>query len=93
VTFTERARQDVLEILQYTLARWGSLQRDAYATRIDEALVQLSAFPELGTARPDLAPDLRIHPMGEHVIFYQVYPGEIRVLRIGHNRQIMLFSE
>jgi toxin ParE1/3/4 len=82
--FTEEAEADFRSLLQYTYATWGVEQRDLYADRIMSAIEELLSHPERGSVRIDLAPDLRNHRAGQHVIFYRIYERSIRIVRILH---------
>jgi toxin ParE1/3/4 len=52
--------------------------------RFERILDMLTASPDAGRERPDLAPALRSFPVGNYVIFYQPVPEGIEVVRILH---------
>ena len=82
--YTAEARRDLRAILRYSLRTWGERQRDVYAQRLADAADDLTGFPNLGSSRDDLAPGLRGHPVGEHVIFYRVDDQAVVIIRILH---------
>lgn len=84
--FTEEAEDDFESLLDYTRITWGLKQRDLYADRISRRINELLSCPELGVARDDLAPGLRIHRASQHIIYYLVLEGSIRIVRILHAR-------
>lgn len=84
VRLRARARRDLREILDHSVVQHGEEVADAYLRDIDAALTRLSTYPELGTPRADLGPDLRSLPVREHRIFYIVYPDRVSVLRVLH---------
>jgi toxin ParE1/3/4 len=59
-------------------------QRDLYADLIMSAIQDLLSHPELGPVRNDLAPGLRNHRAGQHMIFYRINERSIRIVRILH---------
>ena len=84
VRLRARARRDLREILDYSVIQHGEEVADSYLRDIDAALARLGNYPELGTPRADLGPDLRSLPVREHRIFYIVYPDRVSVLRVLH---------
>jgi toxin ParE1/3/4 len=42
----------------------------------------LAANPQLGPARPDIAPDCRYSPVGRYLILYRLIPDGIEVVRV-----------
>jgi plasmid stabilization system protein ParE len=77
----------------YTLKQWGAVQRDLYATTLNDALDRLSQFPELGEARDDLAAGVREWHVAQHVMFYRSTPKTIRLIRIRHVKANSLSPE
>ena len=85
--FTPEAKADLREILQYTRETWGQAQRDVYEAAIDRAFDRIVAFPELGTARPELFPGCLIRVIEEHIIYYRIVDHGIWVIRVLHHRR------
>jgi toxin ParE1/3/4 len=52
--------------------------------RFERIMDMLTANPEAGRERSDLAPELRSFPVGNYVIFYQPVSEGIEVVRILH---------
>lgn len=44
----------------------------------------LGSMPEMGVARPDVRPNLRISVLGNYLILYQVAEGEAEIVRVIH---------
>ena len=76
--------QDFGDILLHTERQWGKRQRSAYKTVLDRGLLKLARFPNLGRQRDDLRPGLHSHQIRQHVVYYRVESGAIRVDRILH---------
>ncbi|WP_448662664.1 type II toxin-antitoxin system RelE/ParE family toxin [Sphingomonas sp. CJ20] len=84
VTLSRGADSDLDGILDYGIAQHGRAVAEAYLRMIHAAFDRLSDFPELGIARPDLSPDLRSLPAGEHRIFYFVRAENVLIARVLH---------
>ena len=84
IEFTAEAESDLQSLLDYSLATWGERQQRHYAGRISKAIRDLLTYPEIGAARHDIAPDLRILRVGQHAIYYRVLDTTIRIVRILH---------
>ncbi len=65
---------------------WGEEQSFRYATQVENALNVLTEFPSIGRPCGHLRPGLRGHVVGQHIIYYFVDDGSIRVARILHTR-------
>lgn len=80
------ADQDLSDALLYSQQRWGRSRRTAYEADLFSAMRTLTRFPHLGRSRADILPNLRSHPVGEHVILYEVDEQTVTILRILHAR-------
>ena len=78
------ARQDMRDILLHTRRQWSDEQRRVYREALDRALDSLRTYPERGRVRDDVAVDIRGLPVQQHVIYYRIEAGTVRVLRIFH---------
>jgi toxin ParE1/3/4 len=88
VRLTDRAEQDVENIVLHSERTWGEEQSITYAAAIARALVLLRDHPQVGRQRDDLFPGCRGVQVEQHVIYYhQPRTTEIEVLRILHVRQ------
>lgn len=84
VEISRRADADLDDILDYSIATQGREAAEAYLELIDAALVRLAEFPELGAPRPELEPELRSLPAGEHRIYYFFDGRTVLVARVLH---------
>lgn len=55
---------------------------DKYIRAIVSRFPTLASMPLMGRERPELAPGLRSHVVGHHVIFYRLFEGELEVVRV-----------
>jgi toxin ParE1/3/4 len=77
------AIQDLDEIWM-TIAMDSPRAADNLARRFFDAEDRLADFPELGEARPDIAPGLRKWTVGNYLIFYRVDPDAVTIVRVVH---------
>ena len=80
---TARAEQDLIDIWLY-IAQDNVEAADRLLDRIDEAGWLLADNPELGRARPDIAPDFRYFPVGNYLMLYRRVPEGIELVRVVH---------
>ena len=81
------ARDDIRDVLQYTLQTWGRGQRDRYQALLLHALQEIAEFPNIGQLRDDLGQEYRSRLVEQHVVYYRVEPKAIRVIRVLHVRR------
>jgi toxin ParE1/3/4 len=76
-----RAEADLVDIWRY-IAQDSPANADRMLDRIDETMNRLAAMPFMGQARFDLAPGLRMFPVGNYLIegFNQVVMSISRAL-------------
>lgn len=80
-----RAKADVLVAARYIAEQ--SQSRDVayrFIDTLDEKLKLLACHREMGESRPDLGPNPRGFPAGQHVIFYRPLHDGIEVVRLLH---------
>ena len=78
------ARRDLAGIADYTLRAWGEKQKAKYLGVIGDRFRALRNSPGLGVAREDIAPGLRAHPAGRHIIFYREVEDAVEIVRVLH---------
>ena len=57
---------------------------DEYVYRSQAICELISAQPDMGVARPDVADGVRSFPIDSHVIYYEIRGHTMSVLRIWH---------
>ena len=45
---------------------------------------RLADMPELGVARPDVRPELRMMPAGNYLVLYRIDAGDVEIVRVLH---------
>lgn len=86
VVLSEAAKDDIIDILQYTHDLYGDEQMHVYGGVIDKTLATLSAYPLLGKEAREISEQHRFIKAGQHIIFYKVMDGSIHIARILHHR-------
>lgn len=46
--------------------------------------------PEIGPARPDIAPEFRYFPVGGYLILYRLVKGNVEIVRVVHGMRNLL---
>ncbi|MFN6558278.1 MAG: type II toxin-antitoxin system RelE/ParE family toxin [Nostoc sp. ChiSLP01] len=80
---TAKAEEDLIEIWIY-IAADNPIAADRLLDQIDTKCQRLADNPELGQARPDIAPKLRYFPVGRYLILYRNISEGIEVVRVVH---------
>jgi len=85
--FSDDAEQDLIEITNYTIEKWGERQADKYNEDIENAYQIIKGNPNtiLSKSRNDILTNLRSLNVGKHAIFYRIInDNSIEILRILH---------
>jgi toxin ParE1/3/4 len=80
---TAKAEEDLLDIWLY-IATENPDAADHMLDSINVKFQLLAENPELGPARPDIAPELRYFPVGNYLILYRLAPKAIEIVRVVH---------
>lgn len=57
---------------------------DVFVRQLEGKFQPLREFPEMGSAREQLAPGLRVLPYRDYVIYYQVADDALVIVRVLH---------
>lgn len=80
------ARLDLYEIWEHA-ALVNEARANDLLGRINAQFERLAAFPQLGRARPEVAPEMRSLLVDRYVVLYRVGPNQIEVARVVHSRR------
>ena len=83
VVFRPAAERDLDEIWLY-IAFDNPAAADAVVDQIQKRTQQLSAFPQTGRLRPEIAEDARSVPVGTYLILYRESENFIDIVRVVH---------
>lgn len=67
---TEDAEQDLREIAEYTLNRWGRSQLIQYQQGFTRAIERIVEHPSIGKRFSEKYPEIKTHKYQQHLIFY-----------------------
>jgi plasmid stabilization system protein ParE len=86
---TDDADADLEEILAYLEREAGPRVAESYGRKIGECLVNLVAFPGIGTRRPALGPETRIGIVRPYILIYDYTTATdtLTLLRIVHGKR------
>ena len=80
------AHRDLAQIAEYTQRTWGTGQKRKYLGALKAALKTLRNTPDIGSARDDISPALRVLSVEKHLVFYRLTDQDtIIVVRILHH--------
>ena len=87
IRYATEARSNIANALRFSQQRWGERQRVVYRATLRNTIAVLADEPGIGRSCDDLAPGLRSHPAGSHVIYYLALQEELFVVRVLHGRR------
>jgi toxin ParE1/3/4 len=89
LVYLEAARRDLIGILEHIAREARDVEAGLRFTAIlRQQCAKLAALPgTLGTARPELRPDLRSFPCRGYVIFFRYHDGAVEVVNILHGHR------
>lgn len=83
VTFSPKAKQDLLDIGDY-IAKDSLANARRFVGKLMEQCRRIGHAPLGYASREDLVVGLRMAPMGNYVIFFCVVDGTVRIERVLH---------
>lgn len=81
VTFSPKARQDLLDIGDY-IAKDSRANAGRFVGKLIEQCKRIGNAPLGYAGRDDLAPGLRMAALGRYVIFFRLMDGAVRIERV-----------
>jgi len=83
VSFSPKSRQDLIEIGDF-IAKDSRANARRFVGKLIKQCERIAHKPLLYAAREDIAPGLRIAPMGRYVVFFRLLGDTIRIERVLH---------
>jgi toxin ParE1/3/4 len=83
IRLTKSAQLDLLDIWLHESAKSTEIA-DRRIDEITSVYENLIEFPEMGRSRDELFPGYRSFPKGQFLIFYQLIPEGIEIIRVIH---------
>ena len=85
VTFSNAAETDLIDIDEFSSARFGDEVGEVYMFGFHLAFARLADFPMAGPELPDYGVGIRCLKRGSHRIFYRMNGDDVLILRILHH--------
>lgn len=82
IHYTRRAREDLFDIWLYIAPRNSDASADAIYDRIEQSCARLAEHPQLGRARPEIAPDARALVIERWLALYRLTDDGAQIVRI-----------
>lgn len=83
VRHTRRARADLLDIW-LEIASKNPAAADRLYDRLEARVKVLGEYPEIETARPDIAAEARMLVKGSYLVLYRVRADDVQIVRVLH---------
>ncbi|MEI9887486.1 MAG: type II toxin-antitoxin system RelE/ParE family toxin [Rhizomicrobium sp.] len=83
VSYTERARLDLIEIGAFIDAD-SPRNADLFIAKLEAKANKIAQWPRIYTRRDDLMPGLRSAVLGKYLIFFRIVGNGIEVVRVTH---------
>jgi toxin ParE1/3/4 len=81
-----RAETDLIDIWDYTQAKWSSAQADVYIRLLHGGMATVASDPRLGRNCDQVRRGYRRYAIGSHAIFFRVAKDHIEIMRVLHQR-------
>lgn len=82
------AEEDLIQIFLEGADSFGVDQARRYHHKLFEIFTFLADNPRAARLRPEITPPVRVHPVGSHIVLYDVLENdEVFILRIRHGRE------
>ena len=80
------ARQDLLDIWQYSFETWGKEQANDYLLGLHDMLQKTAEMPTLGMSADHVLEGVFKRPYRHHMIYYRYTDETLLVMRLAHER-------
>lgn len=81
IRITTLAERD-LEEIWFFVAQDNVSAADRLLDLLEAKYRLLAANPQMGPARPDIAKEMRLHPVGSYLLLYRIIPGGIELVGV-----------
>jgi toxin ParE1/3/4 len=89
---SRRAEDDLTSVFVAGFALFGARQAELYAREMEATFALLAAHPQMGRDASRIAPQVRRHEHGAHVILYEAIPDGVRILAVVHRASVRHLS-
>jgi toxin ParE1/3/4 len=85
---TKRAEADLFDTFLFGHERFGARQAEIYAAELEHIFQLLADNPRIGREAETIAPGVRRHEHGSHVILYEISPDGVLILALVHTSSV-----
>ena len=82
---SNRARENLVEIYDYTAGQFGVYQAEAYYAGLIRTFELLADFPNIGQRVDELAEGYRRFRFQAHFVFYTIAPDRVEIRAVIHH--------
>lgn len=90
---TKRAEADLKDIFLYGYRQFGIRQAETYAAELEHVFELLADNPRMGREAKTIAPTIRRHECGAHVILYEPVTDGVLILALIHGSSIKRLTQ
>jgi len=83
---TEKARNDLIGIWEYTFENWSHQQADKYYQILIEKIEEIASHPHIGRNYERVKVGLRGVTIKSHIVFYRIGDDAVEIVRVLHQR-------
>jgi toxin ParE1/3/4 len=85
---TRRAADNIRGIYRRGAETFGEAQAQAYHLHLEHVFELIADNPEMARERSEIAPPVRVHPTGAHLVIYRVKPnGDVLIIAVPNARE------
>jgi len=88
VYYSDKAENDLAEIIDYTLNKWGAVQADEYINGLEALAQQLAERPAMGVSNILDNVELFAFPYKSHTLYYIKKDTGISMVRVLHQSML-----
>ncbi|MBU2112654.1 MAG: type II toxin-antitoxin system RelE/ParE family toxin [Gammaproteobacteria bacterium] len=82
---SNKAEEDIIAIFVAGAERFGLIQAQRYHQQLTTTFEFLSDNPQAAPVREELTPSVRLHPVGSHLVIYQLEADNgVFIIRVRH---------
>lgn len=82
--FAEKAEADLVNIINYTILKWGVDQANSYIDGLEKQAQLLANRPAIARSVDHLHEGLKAFPYQSHVLYFVETPNGITIARVLH---------
>lgn len=81
---TKRALQDIQDIYNYSVSKWGNKVADEYLDKMEETLSLLESYPNLLATKPQISKHFLTYQSGSHWLVCDKTDQDVFALTVQH---------